>query len=191
MYWRKRLKIISRLSRDTKIKFPRYSLYFLYPTSIPYHFIDVILILFFLLITYCPVATWTSSSKRTYQCQLAFSSCSLFPKLIIPSQGYLWLLPLTHSRHSTQMLASSLTPNFQFRSYVCILRIGSLPSSCQPFLVTGLKCPDLDSCSECFSDISNLHPIHDFVSIHSPDDVDIVCVSLEPSRILHHRVQVR
>jgi len=39
-----------------------------------------------------------------------------------------------------------------------------------------LKCPDFDSCSECFTDISNLHPIHDFVSIHSPDDVDIVCL---------------
>ncbi|PLW06211.1 hypothetical protein PCASD_11068 [Puccinia coronata f. sp. avenae] len=39
-----------------------------------------------------------------------------------------------------------------------------------------LKCPDLDSCSECFADIANLHPVHDFVPIHSPSDLDVVCL---------------
>ncbi|POW01293.1 hypothetical protein PSHT_12598 [Puccinia striiformis] len=37
-----------------------------------------------------------------------------------------------------------------------------------------LKCPDLDSCSECFPEMSNLHPIHDFVPIESPSDINIV-----------------
>ncbi|KAI9611156.1 hypothetical protein KEM48_004693 [Puccinia striiformis f. sp. tritici PST-130] len=39
---------------------------------------------------------------------------------------------------------------------------------------TSLKCPDLDSCSECFPEMSNLHPIHDFVPIESPSDINIV-----------------
>ncbi|KAI7942523.1 hypothetical protein MJO28_012550 [Puccinia striiformis f. sp. tritici] len=37
-----------------------------------------------------------------------------------------------------------------------------------------LKCPDLDSCSECFPEMSNLHPIHDFVPIESPSDINIL-----------------
>lgn len=50
-----------------------------------------------------------------------------------------------------------------------------------------LKCPDLDACSDCYTEISNLHPIHDFVSIHSPRDVDIIC--LPEWNIVHPNVR--
>lgn len=37
-----------------------------------------------------------------------------------------------------------------------------------------LKCPDLDSCASCFKTIVDRHPVHDFVPIRSPHDVNVI-----------------
>lgn len=49
-----------------------------------------------------------------------------------------------------------------------------------------LKCPDLDSCETCYSSIAHHHPIHDFVPIRNPSDVNVI--SLPEWKISHPRV---
>ncbi|CAH7669557.1 hypothetical protein PPACK8108_LOCUS4190 [Phakopsora pachyrhizi] len=46
-----------------------------------------------------------------------------------------------------------------------------------------LKCPDLDSCFNCYRTINQTHPVHDFAMIRFPGDIQVVC--LPEWRIAH------